>query len=38
MPRVTWLLSNGRPSVSVVLTLEDETEVDAELLADTGSC
>jgi hypothetical protein len=36
MPRVTWPLKNGHPCVTVVLTLADGTEVDAELLADTG--
>jgi hypothetical protein len=36
MPRVTWPLKNGQPCIAVVLTLNDGTEVDAELLADTG--
>lgn len=36
MPRVTWPLTNGRPGIGVVLTLDDGTEVDAELLADSG--
>ncbi|MBY0232046.1 MAG: hypothetical protein K2W96_22405 [Gemmataceae bacterium] len=36
MPRAVWLLQGGRPCVSIVLTLDDGTEVDAELLADTG--
>jgi hypothetical protein len=36
MPRVSWPLKNGQPCVIVVLTLNDGTEVDAELLADTG--